>query len=73
MDHLALVVSQSDRNKMTAQNISVIFGPILMLHAESGTDLDFNQPVTVLRYLLEIWKHQSGNGFCLSSSLKKFR
>ncbi|KAK6639819.1 hypothetical protein RUM43_008094 [Polyplax serrata] len=60
MDHLSLVVSQSDRNKMTAQNLSVIFGPILMLHAEFGTELDFNQPITILRYLLEIWKHQSG-------------
>lgn len=69
MDHLALVVSQSDRNKMTAQNISVIFGPILMLHAESGADLDFNQPVTILRYLLEIWKHQSGTVFLSSSEL----
>lgn len=34
-----------------------------MLHAEPGVELDFNQPITILRYLLEIWKHQSGNIF----------
>ncbi|KAL0276802.1 UNVERIFIED_CONTAM: hypothetical protein PYX00_004294 [Menopon gallinae] len=69
MDHLSLVVSQSDRNKMTAQNLSVIFGPILMLHAEPGVELDFNQPITILRYLLEIWKHQSVRDLVCSGAM----
>lgn len=61
MDHLALVVSQSARNKMTPQNLAVCFGPILMLHSESREkDLDFQEPINVLRYLLEIWPSKSG-------------
>lgn len=61
MDHLALVVSQSARNKMTPQNLAVCFGPILMLHSESREkELDFQEPINVLRYLLEIWPSKSG-------------
>lgn len=61
MDHLALVVSQSERNKMSPQNLAICFGPVLMLQSEEGRDLDFNQPINVLRYLLEIWPNKSGN------------
>ncbi|XP_046387031.1 rho GTPase-activating protein 100F [Ischnura elegans] len=61
MDHLALVVSQSERNKMSPQNLAVCFGPVLMLQSgESGGDLDFQQPIGVLKYLLEIWPAKSG-------------
>lgn len=59
MDHLALVVSQSERNKMTPQNLAVCFGPVMMLQAEEGRDLDFIQTINVLRYLLEIWPCKS--------------
>ncbi|XP_071444908.1 rho GTPase-activating protein 100F [Hetaerina americana] len=60
MDHLALVVSQSERNKMSPQNLAVCFGPVLMLQSgESGGDLDFQQPIGVLKYLLEIWPAKS--------------
>ncbi|KAI5711972.1 hypothetical protein M8J75_004717 [Diaphorina citri] len=60
MDHLALVVSQAARNKMTPQNLAVCFGPILMLHSESrDKELDFQEPINVLRYLLEIWPSKS--------------
>lgn len=61
MDHLALVVSQSERNKMTPQNLAICFGPVMMLQTEDGRDLDFIQTINVLRYLLEIWPCKSGN------------
>ncbi|PNF17707.1 Rho GTPase-activating protein 100F, partial [Cryptotermes secundus] len=61
MDHLALVVSQSERNKMSPQNLAICFGPVLMLQSEEGKDLDFGQPISVLKYLLEIWPTKSGN------------
>ncbi|KAL1490184.1 hypothetical protein ABEB36_012918 [Hypothenemus hampei] len=71
MDHLALVVSASDRNKMNAQNLATALAPPLMLHsgdiltptAKSNNELDYQQPINVLRYLLQIWptpKHISG-------------
>ncbi|KAB0794796.1 hypothetical protein PPYR_11635 [Photinus pyralis] len=63
MDHLALVVSASDRNKMSAQNLATALAPPLMLHSiESMTpsgqrhqDLDYAQPIGLLKYLLQIW------------------
>lgn len=69
MDHLALVVSNSDRNKMSAQNLATALAPPLMLHSTADTpgpkpELDYNQPIGVLKYLLQIWpvpKHHSGN------------
>lgn len=62
MDHLALVVSQSDRNKMVPQNLAVCFGPVLMLQSDDSSEvLDFVQPISVLKYLLEIWPIKSGN------------
>ncbi|XP_060529396.1 rho GTPase-activating protein 100F isoform X2 [Cylas formicarius] len=70
MDHLALVVSASDRNKMAAQNLATAMAPPLMLHSGDlmtstapSKDLDYQQPISVLRYLLQIWptpKHHSG-------------
>uniref|UniRef100_A0A1B6E2F1 Rho-GAP domain-containing protein n=1 Tax=Clastoptera arizonana TaxID=38151 RepID=A0A1B6E2F1_9HEMI len=61
LDHLALVVSQSEHNKMSPQNLSVCFGPVLMLQSETPDKvLDFSQPINALRYLLEIWPAKSG-------------
>ncbi|XP_076250075.1 rho GTPase activating protein at 100F isoform X3 [Rhynchophorus ferrugineus] len=70
MDHLALVVSASDRNKMNAQNLATALAPPLMLQSgdtmtptSKSHDLDYQQPISVLRYLLQIWptpKHHSG-------------
>jgi len=61
MDHLALVVSQSPRNKMSAQNLSICLAPVLMVQSEvKEKPIDFQQPVNVLRYLLEIWPPKSG-------------
>ncbi|XP_011311748.1 rho GTPase-activating protein 100F [Fopius arisanus] len=58
LDHLALVISQC--NKMSPANLAVCFGPVLMLHAEdTSPPLDFQQPIAVLKYLLEIWPVKS--------------
>ncbi|KAF0295243.1 Rho GTPase-activating protein 100F [Amphibalanus amphitrite] len=56
MDHLRLVSSQSQCNKMTPQNVAVCFAPVLMLHSEVGrTEIDFHRPISILKYLLTIW------------------
>lgn len=67
MDHLCLVTAQSDRNKMTPQNLAICFGPVLMLHSEESSQqqqqqlpLDFQKPIGVLKYLLQIWPMKSG-------------
>ncbi|XP_043288661.1 rho GTPase-activating protein 100F isoform X3 [Venturia canescens] len=58
LNHLAMVVSQC--NKMSPASLAVCFGPVLMLHAEdTGPPLDFQQPIAVLKYLLEIWPVKS--------------
>ncbi|XP_011865583.1 PREDICTED: rho GTPase-activating protein 100F isoform X2 [Vollenhovia emeryi] len=58
LDHLAMVVSQC--NKMSPASLAVCFGPVLMLHSEeTGPPLDFQQPIAVLKYLLEIWPVKS--------------
>lgn len=61
LDHLSLVVSASERNKMSAQALATVIGPSLMLHSVSapagGTapEVDHAQPIAVLKYLLQIW------------------
>lgn len=58
MDHLSLVVSSSERNKMSAQALATVMGPPLMLHSASvnpGSEIDHAQPIAVLKYLLQIW------------------
>ncbi|XP_029660769.1 rho GTPase-activating protein 100F [Formica exsecta] len=58
LDHLAMVVSQC--NKMSPASLAVCFGPVLMLHSdENAPPLDFQQPIAVLKYLLEIWPVKS--------------
>ncbi|XP_036148201.1 rho GTPase-activating protein 100F isoform X3 [Monomorium pharaonis] len=58
LDHLAMVVSQC--NKMSPASLAVCFGPVLMLHSEeTGPPMDFQQPIAVLKYLLEIWPVKS--------------
>ncbi|XP_059611302.1 rho GTPase-activating protein 100F [Phlebotomus argentipes] len=57
LDHLSLVVSASDRNKMSAQALATVMGPPLMLHSSgnAGENVDHAQPIAVLKYLLQIW------------------
>lgn len=67
LDHLSLVVSASERNKMSAQALATVMGPPLMLHSANttpGTEVDHAQPIAVLKYLLQIWpqpQNTSGN------------
>lgn len=61
MDHLRLVASQSERNKMTTQNLAICFGPVLMLQSESEDPMDFHQPISILKFLLDLWPSKSGN------------
>lgn len=57
LDHLSLVVSASERNKMSAQALATALGPPLMLHSTTAPseEVDHAQPIAVLKYLLQIW------------------
>ncbi|XP_068247813.1 rho GTPase-activating protein 100F isoform X2 [Palaemon carinicauda] len=59
MDHLRLVASQSERNKMTTQNLAICFGPVLMLQSEGEDTMDFHQPISILKFLLDLWPSKS--------------
>ncbi|KAK0075393.1 hypothetical protein PV326_011626 [Microctonus aethiopoides] len=55
---------------MSPASLAVCFGPVLMLHAEdTGPNLDFHQPIAVLKYLLEIWPVKSAGK--LSQTVRK--
>ncbi|XP_038122830.1 rho GTPase-activating protein 100F isoform X2 [Culex quinquefasciatus] len=68
LDHLSLVVSAAERNKMSAQALATVMGPPLMLHSSSAgpnEEIDHAQPIAVLKYLLQIWpqpQHSTGSG-----------
>ncbi|KAG1652917.1 Rho GTPase-activating protein 100F [Nymphon striatum] len=66
MDHFKLVLGEKDQNKLTAQSIASCFGPLLMCKTDEDTPtLDFEQPIQVMEYLLDIWPNKnenSGNG-----------
>ncbi|XP_015926287.1 rho GTPase-activating protein 100F [Parasteatoda tepidariorum] len=56
MDHLKLVTSHSDRNKMSSQSLAICFGPVVMCHTETGAPVaDLRKPIEIFKYLLEIW------------------
>ncbi|XP_051021816.1 rho GTPase-activating protein SYDE2 isoform X2 [Acomys russatus] len=72
LDHLKLVASHHEVNKMTCQNLAVCFGPVLLnqrqetsTHNRVFTDseelanaLDFKKHIEVLHYLLQLWPVQ---------------
>jgi hypothetical protein len=65
LDHLSLVVSASERNKMSAQALATALGPPLMLHssgAPADAEIDHAQPIAVLKYLLQIWPQPATTG-----------
>lgn len=65
LDHLSLVVSASERNKMSAQALATALGPSLMLHSSGGNqseEIDHAQPIAVLKYLLQIWPQPATAG-----------
>ncbi|OCT82511.1 rho GTPase-activating protein SYDE2 [Xenopus laevis] len=70
LDHLKLVASHHDVNKMTCQNLAVCFGPVLLSQRqetsshnnrvfidseELASALDFKKHIEVLHYLLQLW------------------
>ncbi|XP_076334913.1 rho GTPase-activating protein 100F-like [Tachypleus tridentatus] len=69
MNHLKQVVSHSDRNKMTSQNLAVCFAPIVMCHTMPGErSVELQKPIDVLRYLLDTWPVHRGEGSSDSST-----
>ena len=58
MDHLKLVVKHNDRNKMSAQNLAIIFGPLFTCHSESES---LTKVIDVFKFLLETWPIRKGN------------
>uniref|UniRef100_A0A8C8SMW3 Rho GTPase-activating protein SYDE1 n=1 Tax=Pelusios castaneus TaxID=367368 RepID=A0A8C8SMW3_9SAUR len=70
LDHLSLVASFHDFNRMNSQNIAVCFGPVLLnqnqeprrqgarsyAHSEEiASAVDFKRHIEVLHYLLQAW------------------
>ncbi|NXJ89193.1 SYDE2 protein, partial [Corythaixoides concolor] len=70
LDHLKLVASYHEVNKMTCQNLAVCFGPVLLSQKQETTNhnnrvftdseelasaLDFKKHIEVLHYLLQLW------------------
>ncbi|XP_070448851.1 rho GTPase-activating protein SYDE2 isoform X3 [Equus przewalskii] len=73
LDHLKLVASYYEVNKMTCQNLAVCFGPVLLSQRqetsthnnrvftdseELASALDFKKHIEVLHYLLQLWPVQ---------------
>ncbi|XP_038958063.1 rho GTPase-activating protein SYDE2 isoform X2 [Rattus norvegicus] len=73
LDHLKLVASYHEVNKMTCQNLAVCFGPVLLNQRqetsthnnrvfsdseELASALDFKKHIEVLHYLLQLWPVQ---------------
>ncbi|XP_044530786.1 rho GTPase-activating protein SYDE2, partial [Gracilinanus agilis] len=76
LDHLKLVASYHEVNKMTCQNLAVCFGPVLLSQRqetlphnhrvftdskELASALDFKKHIEVLHYLLQLWPVQRSN------------
>ncbi|KAK8759813.1 hypothetical protein V5799_028920, partial [Amblyomma americanum] len=56
LDHLKLVSSRSERNKMGSRALAECFGPVCVCHAETGFPVsDLRRPIEVFAYLLDIW------------------
>lgn len=52
MDHLKLVTSHSDKNKMNSQSLSQIFGPLFTCYYESE---NIHKSIEVFKFLLDLW------------------
>nr|DBA17889.1 TPA: hypothetical protein GDO54_016201 [Pyxicephalus adspersus] len=74
LDHLKLVASYHEVNKMTCQNLAVCFGPVLLSQRQETSNhnnrvfidseelasaLDFKKHIEVLHYLLQLWPVKS--------------
>uniref|UniRef100_W5MQQ7 Rho GTPase-activating protein SYDE1 n=1 Tax=Lepisosteus oculatus TaxID=7918 RepID=W5MQQ7_LEPOC len=75
LDHLSLVASYSECNRMTCQNLAVCFGPVLLTptqepwrpggrsfaHSEEiASAVDFKRHIEALHYLLQLWPLPKG-------------
>ncbi|MBN3299617.1 SYDE2 protein, partial [Amia calva] len=75
LDHLSLVASFSESNRMTCQNLAVCFGPVLLTptqdawrpggrsfaHCEEiNSAMDFKRHIEALHYLLQLWPLPKG-------------
>lgn len=55
LDHLKLVVSHGDGNKVTSQSLAVSFGPILMCHTRHEALAHISKPIEILKCLIDLW------------------
>ncbi|KAL3869272.1 hypothetical protein ACJMK2_041975 [Sinanodonta woodiana] len=72
LNHLRKVASNSDKNKMTLDNLAVCLGPVLLCPSPTSSDnaaLEFKKHIEVLKYLLEIWSQQPEASLPRSGSL----
>ena len=66
LDHLKRVSLKCEVNKMTAENLAVCFGPVLLCPSVTATATDadvaddFRRNIDVLHYLLDIWPEARG-------------
>ncbi|KFM76428.1 Rho GTPase-activating protein 100F, partial [Stegodyphus mimosarum] len=59
LDHLRLVATHCDRNKMTPQGLATAFGPVLMCHAETPTaTVDIRRPIDIMSFLVKMWPNK---------------
>lgn len=59
LDHLRLIASHCERNKMTPQGLAMAFGPVLMCHAETPTAIvDIRRPIDIMNFLVEMWPNK---------------
>ncbi|KAF3690644.1 Rho GTPase-activating protein SYDE2 Synapse defective protein 1 -like protein 2 [Channa argus] len=84
LDHLKLVASYQEVNKMTCQNLAVCFGPVLLSQRqeaschtnrvfidseELASALHFKKHIEVLHYLLQLWPVVDPNSQFSSSQM----
>lgn len=58
MDHLKAIVNNSERNKMTSQQIAIIFGPLFT--CTDNDSFNLRKTIEVMKFLIEIWPSKKG-------------
>lgn len=58
MDHLKAIVNNSERNKMTSQQIAIIFGPLFTCTENDSFNL--HKAIEVFCFLIDIWPTKKG-------------
>lgn len=57
MDHLKSIVNNCERNKMSANSIATIFGPLFCTNINC---LNLRKSIEVFKFLLDIWPTKKG-------------